>query len=152
MMAIIGPYTSTYCNSQRHHTSEGVSYIINTICNLTSFFLVEKKCVKHSLHYRICRKNQSLFVRQHAHCIQMRICMPEEDGYMLSPISTFMILEVKPAKSLRISFIAAEWSSSSESTKSSLKAGTLTFSGSKKSRLLLFSVESGWIGLFSGAL
>ena len=92
----------------------------------------------------------SLFVRQHAHCIQIRICMPEE--CKLDPISTFIILEVKLAKSLRISFIAAEFSSSSESTKSSLNAGTLTFSGLKKSRLFPFSVESRWTGLFSGAL
>ena len=40
----------------------------------------------------------------------------------------------------------------SPSTKSSLNAGTLTLSGSNISRLLLFSVESGWTGLFTGAL
>ena len=151
MMAIFGPYKSlTAIATDITQVRVFLTLLIHYAISRAFFWW--KRSASSTIRHRICRKNQGLFVRQHAHCIQMRICMPEEDGNMLSPISTFMILEVKPAKSLRISFMAAEWSSSSDSTKSSLKAGTLTFSGSKKSRLLPFSVESGWTGLFSGAL
>ena len=62
-----------------------------------------------------------------------------------------MIFEEKFENSLRISVIEPLLLSS-PSTKSRLNAGTLMFSGSKKSRLLDFSVESGWTCLFSGAL
>ena len=62
--------------------------------------------------------------------IQTRMVEPEA-GKRPPPIWISMILLVKAAKSWRISLTGAGYSSSSESTKSNLNAGTFMFSWSK---------------------